>query len=50
MICPLFDAEVVSTTFALFDAFALARGPIARLRLRAPIHLGFHATFHEQDD
>src|SRR5262249_29009475 len=49
VICPLFDAEPVSTTFALFDAFALARGPIARLRLRTPIHLGFHATFQEQD-
>ena len=49
VICPVFDAAAVSTSFALFDAFTLARGPIAHLRLRAPVHLGFHATFHEQD-
>ncbi|HTK78157.1 MAG TPA: carotenoid oxygenase family protein [Gemmataceae bacterium] len=47
VVCPVFDAESVATTFAVFDAYALASGPIARLRLRAPIHLGFHATFHE---
>ena len=49
VICPLFDGELAASTFALFDAYALTRGPIARLRLRAPIHLGFHATFHEHD-
>jgi carotenoid cleavage dioxygenase-like enzyme len=49
VICPVFDAGTAATTFAMFDAYALARGPVARLRLRSPIHLGFHATFHEHD-
>jgi carotenoid cleavage dioxygenase-like enzyme len=49
VICPVFDAGAVATTVAVFDAFALGRGPVARLRLRAPAHLGFHATFHGQD-
>ena len=49
MICPVFDAAAVATTVAVFDAFALARGPVARVRLRAPVHLGFHAAFHGQD-
>lgn len=39
-------ADTGTGAFLIFDAFDVARGPIARLRLRAPIHLGFHAVFH----
>jgi carotenoid cleavage dioxygenase-like enzyme len=46
VLCQRFDAEAVRSDFVLFDAFAVARGPVAVLRLRAPVHLGFHATFH----
>lgn len=31
--------------FLLFDAHRLARGPVARLPLRSPVHLGFHACW-----
>jgi len=31
--------------FALYDAFAISRGPVARLPLRHCIHPGFHASF-----
>ncbi len=46
VICQRFDAEEESMAFLLFDAFDVARGPIAVLPLREPIHLGFHASFH----
>jgi all-trans-8'-apo-beta-carotenal 15,15'-oxygenase len=45
VICQVFDAENYSSAFALFDATRVERGPIAMLRLREPIHLGFHASF-----
>jgi carotenoid cleavage dioxygenase-like enzyme len=45
VICQLFDAERVKLAFALFDARRVARGPLALLRLKEPIHLGFHASF-----
>ena len=45
VLCHLFDAEKNSSAFALFDATRVDRGPIARLRLKQPIHLGFHASF-----
>ena len=45
VICHLFDAEKNSSAFALFDATRIDRGPIALLRLKEPIHLGFHASF-----
>lgn len=45
VICQIFDAHSRTTSFAVFDAFDVAAGPAASLRLRAPIHLGFHATF-----
>jgi len=45
VICHLFDAENRSSAFALFDATRVDRGPIALLRLKEPIHLGFHASF-----
>jgi all-trans-8'-apo-beta-carotenal 15,15'-oxygenase len=45
IICQMFDAKAVESAFAIFDAFDVAAGPVARLHLRAPIHLGFHASF-----
>ena len=46
VICQSFDAERETMAFLLFDAFDVARGPVAVLPLREPIHLGFHASFH----
>lgn len=45
VICQVFDAASMTSAFALFDALAVAKGPIATLRLKAPIHFGFHASF-----
>jgi all-trans-8'-apo-beta-carotenal 15,15'-oxygenase len=45
VICQEFDARRGTSAFAIFDAFDVAAGPVARLRLEAPIHLGFHASF-----
>ena len=45
VICQVLDAGRGRSAFALFDAFALARGPIATLRLKAAIPPGFHASF-----
>jgi len=45
VICHLFDAENSSSTFALFDAMYVEHGPKALLRLKQPVHLGFHASF-----
>jgi len=49
VICQVFDAQRVASTFAIFDAFNVARGPIALLPLNEPIHLGFHASFSPED-
>ncbi len=46
VICQQFDAERRRSSFLLFDAHDVARGPVAELRLRRPVHLGFHASFH----
>jgi all-trans-8'-apo-beta-carotenal 15,15'-oxygenase len=45
VICQVFDAERMISAFAVFDAFDVARGPIALLGLKEAIHLGFHASF-----
>ena len=45
IVCQIFDARKVESFFAIFDASDVAAGPVARLRLDSPIHLGFHATF-----
>jgi carotenoid cleavage dioxygenase-like enzyme len=45
VICQTFDARRAASAFAVFDAFDVAAGPVATLRLEAPIHLGFHASF-----
>ncbi len=49
VICQVFDAQRVASAFAIFDAFNVARGPIAVLPLNEPIHLGFHASFSPED-
>lgn len=46
IICQIFDAEHMTSAFALFDAFHVASGPVAMLRLREPIPSLFHASFH----
>ena len=45
VICQTFDAQRRESAFVIFDAFDVAAGPVATLRLDAPIHLGFHAAF-----
>jgi all-trans-8'-apo-beta-carotenal 15,15'-oxygenase len=45
IICQVFDAEHATSAFALFDAFHVATGPLAVLRLREPLPPLFHASF-----
>jgi all-trans-8'-apo-beta-carotenal 15,15'-oxygenase len=45
VICQLFDAEVRSSSFVVFDAFAVSRGPIATVSLPSPIPLLFHSSY-----
>jgi carotenoid cleavage dioxygenase-like enzyme len=45
VVCQTFDAARARSDFAVFDALDVAAGPVARLRLRAPLHFGFHASF-----
>lgn len=49
VICQELDAKRRRTSFLLFDALDPAAGPIARLPLREPIPLGFHASFQAAD-
>jgi all-trans-8'-apo-beta-carotenal 15,15'-oxygenase len=37
-----------STEIAMFDAFAVRKGPIASIPLRHPVHPGFHSCFAQQ--
>lgn len=46
VICQELDPQTRRSAFLVLDAFDLARGPIARLPLETPVHLGFHAIFH----
>lgn len=46
IICQVFDAQQIVSAFVIFDAYNVAGGPIARLGLKKPIHLGFHASFN----
>jgi all-trans-8'-apo-beta-carotenal 15,15'-oxygenase len=41
----VFDADRRRSSFLVFDAFDIARGPTARVHLRTPVHFGFHAAF-----
>lgn len=45
VICQLYDAENERSAFAIFEAAHVARGPVALVHLKDPIHLGFHASF-----
>jgi all-trans-8'-apo-beta-carotenal 15,15'-oxygenase len=45
VICQIFDAKRAMSAFAIFDAFNMTFGPLATLRLKEPIHFGFHASF-----
>ena len=45
VMCQIFDAEHEQTAFLLFDAFDVAAGPVATLRLKNPVRLGFHSCF-----
>lgn len=45
VICQLIDAESQKGWFLLFDAFEVAKGPIAKLPLRRAIPPCFHASF-----
>lgn len=45
VLCPLFDAVNDQSAFAVFAAGHVAQGPLATLRVEAPIHLAFHGIF-----
>jgi carotenoid cleavage dioxygenase-like enzyme len=45
VICQDFDAEAVASSFLLFDAYHVAAGPVARLPLKHPVPLCFHASW-----
>ena len=50
VICHIFDAENNASSFALFDAMHVDQGPVASLRLKEPVHLGFHASFEARTE
>jgi all-trans-8'-apo-beta-carotenal 15,15'-oxygenase len=50
IVCQSFDAREGASSFLVFDALRVSAGPVARLRLRTPIHLGFHASFRVEAD
>jgi carotenoid cleavage dioxygenase-like enzyme len=45
VICQMFDAGTSSSSFVIFDAFRLAAGPVATLRVPSPLPLQFHSSF-----
>ena len=45
IMCQVFDAAHLTSAFALFDAFHVAGGPVAMLRLREALPALFHASF-----
>lgn len=49
VICQDFDAEAVASSFLLFDAHDVAPGPIARLPLKHPVPLCFHASWAPEE-
>jgi len=50
VICQNFDVENEQTSFLIFNARDVRSGPVATLRLRKPIHLGFHAAFQRHGE
>ena len=45
VICQEFNARSEKSSFLLFDAYSVSRGPIARLQSHYLLPLGFHASF-----
>lgn len=45
IICQEFDADSLQSSFLLFDAGRVARGPMAKIPLKEILYLGFHAAF-----
>jgi carotenoid cleavage dioxygenase-like enzyme len=45
IVCQMFDAERTVSSFVVFDAYAVARGPVATVPLPVPIPLLFHSVF-----
>jgi len=45
VICQQFDTAKEESSFLVFDAFDVAAGPRAVVRLGSPVHLGFHACW-----
>ena len=43
-----FDAQHQKSSFLLFDAHHVSRGPLAKLQLRKALYLGFHAVFQPE--
>jgi len=50
VICQEFDADRMLSSFLVFDAFNVSRGPVASLQLKEPLHLGFHASFQREGE
>ena len=46
IICQEMNASNASSSFLIFNAFDIPSGPVARLRLNAPVHFGFHSSFY----
>jgi all-trans-8'-apo-beta-carotenal 15,15'-oxygenase len=47
VICQQFDTRKDESSFLIFDAFNVATGPRAVVRLDSPVHLGFHGVWAE---
>lgn len=45
VICQQFDTEDEASAFLIFDAFDVAAGPVASLKLKSPPSLGFHTSY-----
>lgn len=48
IVCQSFDAREGASAFLIFDALRVSAGPVARVRLDAHVHLGFHASFRRE--
>ena len=49
VVCQEYDAAGDAGAFLVFDAHDVAAGPVARVPLREPVPLLFHATFERAD-
>ncbi len=45
VICQMFEAENRASSFLVFDPMQVSNGPLARLKLRHPVPLLFHASY-----